>query len=210
MTGGPIVLESVRIARKGWTLAEGEGRRWLLRKGTSERLGLGAGSIVEVSGMDRIAIGEQLPAARSDAEKYAVRAAHTCVQLRDYLRRRGYLPDVIEEISRWAEESGLVDDRRYAEAFLLNHSDRSPMGNHRIRMELGRRGIDPSIVGELLEDRDMDGLRRIAIDEVRRRYGGLEREKALRRAAGYLSRRGFPFGTVRRILDEALGTGEDD
>lgn len=209
MTRGPLVLESVRTARKGWILAEGEGHRWLLRVETSERLGLVRGSLVEASRMDGIAGEEQLPEARSDAERYTARAEHTRRQLMEYLRRRGYLPDVVEEVSSWAEGSGLVDDRRYAEAFLLSHSERSPMGDHRIRMELRKRGVDPSIVAGLLEERDLEGLHGVVVDEVRRRYGGLDREKAMRRASGYLSRRGFPFETVRRLLDEALGNCED-
>lgn len=210
MSSGPVVLDSVRTVRKGWVLAEGDGHLWLLTGETAKMEGIRGGMTVDPVEMDRLAAADQFPAARSDAGRYVSRTEHTSAQMKDYLRRRKYLPQVVEEVSSWAVESGLISDRRYTEVFVSSHTDRSPMGNYRLKMELRRRGVDESTVSQVLGERDEEELFELLLEEVRTRYAGLERERALRRASGYLMRRGFGFDLVRRVLDEAIGDGGDD
>lgn len=162
--------------------------------------------------MDRLAHREQLPRARSDAQRYISAAEHTMKQLRSYLERRSYLAAVASEICGWAADTGLVNDMRYAEVFVRSHSLRSPMGNFRIRMELRRRGVPSDIIEEVLSGRDEEQLRETLASEIRGKYGNMEHERAYRRASGYLRRRGFGFDLVRRVLEEALdssGGGAD-
>ncbi len=209
MESSPVLLESIEKIRRGWLLATAGSRSWLLTEETAVKMGLRSGSAVVPAEMDRVACTEQLPRARSDAERYLSMAEHTAVQLRTYLGGRKYHSGVIGEILDWALETGLVDDRRYAEAFVRSHSKRSPMGNFRLRMELVKRGVPSDAVEEVLSDREEDGLYRDLLKEVRGRYAGMERQKALRRASGYLRRRGFDFDLVRRVLEEALGSTEE-
>lgn len=167
------------------------------------------GSIVDTVEIEKAAFREQLPFARSDTEKYLSLSERTMNQLRSYLIGRKYLESVADDILRWAEHCGLVDDRRYASVFIRSHSRNSPMGNFRLRMELRKRGISNSITDEVLSERDEGDLYRILVKTVKNKYGYLERQTGLRRAMGYLQRRGFQHDLISRIIDEAFRNSEE-
>ncbi len=170
---------------------------------------LHTGAIVEPGEIDEAAFREQLPFARSDAEKYLSFSERTMLQLRSYLIGRQYLERVADEMLQWACRCGLVDDRRYASIFVRSHSDNSPMGNFRIRMELAKRGISESIMDDVLAERDEHDLHRILVKTVKNRYGCLERQKGMRRAKGYLQRRGFQYDLIDRVMDEVFRDSEE-
>lgn len=206
MENNRIPVSGIEKSRRGWVLVRAAGRSWLLPEKEADRQGIRPGRPVLASEMDRMAHREQLPRARSDAQRYISAGEHTAEQLRSYLERRSYHSTVVNDICKWAEDTGLVDDMRYAEIFVRSHSQRSPMGDFRIGMELRRRGVSSEIVEGVLSGRDEDDLRSTLVREIRVKYGNLEHEKALRRASGYLRRRGFRFDLVRSVLEEALGS----
>ncbi len=204
-----VVLDEVEKSGRGWVKAKAPGHSWLVTVETAGRLGLESGLEVDVGSMNRVAEEEQLPRARDVTVSYLARAGHSRMQLEAYLSGKGYLPQVIAEVLDWAENLGLVDDRRYAGAFVESHTNRSPMGRYRLRMELIRRGIAPDIVSEILEGREDRDLFDRLVKEVRKKYGGMERRKALRRASSYMRRRGFGFDLASRVLEEIFGDGGD-
>ena len=167
-------------------------------------MGLHPDSIVNTVEIRETAIRVQTPAARSDTERFLSRYEHTEHQLMSYLYARKYHERVIDDTLEWAERNGLVDDKRYASIYIRSHSDSSPMGNFRIRMELGKRGIPESITDGLLADRDESDLQKILVKTVKEKYGHLEKKAALRRAMGYLRRRGFRYDLIGTVVDLAL------
>ncbi len=170
---------------------------------------LHTGSIVDTVEIEETAFSEQISAARIDAEKFLSRSEHTMHQLRSYLIRRKYLERVADDLLLWAERCSLVDDRRYASVFIRSHSRNSPMGNFRIRMELRKRGIPDSITDEALSERDEVDLYRTLVKTVNNKYGYLERQTGLRRATGYLQRRGFQHDLISRVIDDAFRNSEE-
>jgi len=167
-------------------------------------MGLHTDSIVNTVEIRETAIRVQTPAARSDTERFLSRYEHTEHQLMSYLLARKYLKRVIDDTLEWAERNGLVDDKRYASIYIRSHSDNSPMGNFRIRMELGKRGIPESIIDGLLADREESDLQKILIRTVKQKYGHLEKKTALRRAMAYLRRRGFHYDLISTVVNLAL------
>lgn len=212
MENNRIPVSDIGKVRRGWVLVRADGRSWLLPEKEVDRQDIRPGRPVMPTEMDRLAHREQLPRARSDAERYISAGEHTLKQLRSYLERRSYHSSVVSDICRWATETGLVNDRRYAEVFVRSHSLRSPMGNFRIRMDLRRRGVPSDVIEEVLSGRDEEHLHATLVSEIEGKYGNMEHERAFRRASGYLRRRGFSFDLVRRVLEEALdssGGGAD-
>lgn len=182
---------------------------WLLPEKCIAAMELYPDSIVDPAVIRETALREQSPAARNDTERFLSRSEHTMHQLRSYLTKRKYLEKVASDTLKWAERNGLVDDRRYASIYIRSHSHNSPMGNFRIRMELKKRGISDSITDELLSEREESDLYRILVKTIAEKYGHLEKEKALRRAMGYMQRRGFPFELIGRVVSEALRNPEE-
>ncbi|MCK4807799.1 MAG: RecX family transcriptional regulator, partial [Candidatus Aegiribacteria sp.] len=133
----------------------------------------------------------------------------TLHQLRSYLIGRKYLERVVDDMLLWAERCGLVDDKRFASIYIRSHSRNSPMGNFRIRMELKKRGIPDSIIDEVLSERDEGDLYRILVKTTKNKYGYLEKQTGLRRARGYLQRRGFQYDLISRVMDEVFRDSEE-
>ena len=177
---------------------------WMLREKSVSEFSLNPGSKADRLEIEKIAFRDQKPAARSDAERYLAGSEHTVRQLEAYLLRRRYIDDVIEEILSWAKRCGLVDDRRYATEFVRSHSEQSPMGNYRMRIELRKRGVSEQITDDILTLREESDLRESLVKKVYEKYGRLDREKGMRRAAGYLQRRGFQHDLIRGILTEVF------
>jgi len=204
MGNSPVLVDGIEETRKGWVLVVSSRGSWLLRERVVNELGLREGSSLVPAEMDELASKQQMSAARRDLQRYLAGAEHTREQLRHYLEGRLYHTGVIDDLIEWAVDTGLVDDLRYAEAFIRSHSGRSPMGNFRMRLELGKRGVPSEITDELLSERDEEELFGDLVREVRSKYGRLERTRAFRRASGYLQRRGFAYDLVRRVLGSAL------
>ncbi|MFO8183125.1 MAG: RecX family transcriptional regulator [Candidatus Aegiribacteria sp.] len=206
MGNNRVPVTDIEKVRKGWVLVRATEGSWLLPERAVDSAGIRPGLPVLPAEMDGLARREQLPRAGSDAQRYISAGERTMKQLRSYLERRGYHSAVVSDISGWATDTGLVNDRRYAEIFVSSHSRRSPMGNFRIRMELLERGVPSNVVEEILAGRDEEELHSVLVREIEGKYGNMEHQRAFRRASGYLRRRGFSFDLVRRVLEEALGS----
>ncbi len=150
------------------------------------------------------AIGKyQGPSARNDTGRYLEKSEHTAFQLHGYLLSRGYDPAVADDIVAWACEYGYIDDLRYARLYIRSHTDRSPMSTRRLKAELRKRGIGNSVIEEAVTGREDEQLFDDLVAQVRKKYGSLDRDTAWRRAAGWLSRRGFESSFTYRVLQEA-------
>jgi regulatory protein len=166
--------------------------------------GISPDSEVSVAALEE-AIGKyQRPFARNDAGRYLEKSEHTAFQLQVYLLSRGYEPTVAGDVVAWAREYGYIDDLRYAKLYIRSHTDRSPMGISRLKAELRKRGIGGSIIDEAVTGREDGQLFDDLVVMVRKKYGSLNRDTAWRRAAGWLSRRGFESAFMYRVLREAI------
>jgi regulatory protein len=181
----------------------------MLAEGPALPLGVRIGGNADPADLEVLASECQTPAARRDALRYLSGAEHTMGQLSGYLAGRGYSTAVLEAVVAWAGERGFVDDGRFASVFLDSHTGHSPLGSRRIRQELRKRGVPEAAVDAVLEERDDASLFDTLVETVRRKYGRLPREAAFRRAAGFLSRRGFSAGLSFRVLAKALGDGDE-
>jgi len=194
--------------RKGWVRVETGHGSWMLSEGAVSGLGPVVGDDADPEELSALSVECQTPAARMDAVRHLSRAEHTMGQLSRYLAGRGYSAGVIEAVVRWAGERGIVDDGRFASVFLDSHTAHSPLGARRIRQELRKRGVPEAAVTAALEQRDDASLFDSLVETVRRKYGRLPKDAAFRRAAGYLTRRGFSTELAFRVLAKALdGSG---
>ncbi|MSS70341.1 MAG: regulatory protein RecX [Candidatus Latescibacteria bacterium] len=117
------------------------------------------------------------------------------------LRKRLFSPQAIEGAVGALERLGLLDDRAFARKWVEHRQTARPTGRQGLERELRDRWVAPDVVAEILDemlaDRDPEAE---ALDLLRTRvvrYRGLEREKALGRMYGLLSRRGFNAEVAR-------------
>jgi regulatory protein len=170
------------------------------------RLGLSAGVEADPAFVREFAEASQKAAIEDDMARYLAGAERTSSRLRSYLKRRRFLPTLVEEAVERASRLGWVDDSRYASMTVRSRPGR---GRARLIADLVARGVSRETAAAAAtgidEDVELDSL----LPLIARRYSGLEKETALRRATGFLVRRGFQAGKAWRAARKALGAGKD-
>ncbi|HSI20810.1 MAG TPA: regulatory protein RecX [Verrucomicrobiae bacterium] len=125
------------------------------------------------------------------------------------LLRRQVPEEERQEIITSLTEAGLLDDVRLARAWVNDRDRFQPRGAIVLRQELMKKGIAKEIIDQTLRHRlereeepiDEYGQALQVAEPKMRLYARLDPETRRRRLGGFLLRRGFSLGTVRRILD---------
>jgi len=140
-------------------------------------------------------------------------AVYRLLARRDHARRelaikleRRFEPGVVGTVLAGLVERGLLDDHRFALAFARELERREPCGERLIRMKLGRRGVEPAVIGEVLAEMSLneEELVEEAAQSKLPSLAGLDREAAARRLLSHLERRGFRPELVRGTTLRAL------
>jgi regulatory protein len=144
--------------------------------------------------------------------RFALEAAVRLLEVRDRssaeitqrLQSQGYSQEAVEEAVTKLKNAGYLDDRRFAQAFLMRIGRK--YGAIRIRQELRRKGIAQEYIDELLLEQDRDETLETAVKLARHALHGKAKnpQARYRRAYAALARRGFPPDTVRKALEISL------
>lgn len=132
------------------------------------------------------------------------RREHSRAELAAKLSARGWSEADVAHALDGLESAGLLSDRRFAESFVAERAARG-QGPARIRHELRRRGVAPSLGEELVAGR-AEAWREGALAARRKRFGSARPQSYEERArqARFLERRGFEAEQIRYALE----TGE--
>ncbi len=139
--------------------------------------------------------------ARNDVQRFLSFSERSSGQLRKKVVSLGFSDAVADSTVNWAIKYSMVDDIRFCSIFISSRT----MGTIRLKKELLKRGVAPNIVEEAISSVSEKDSTEELVKQVSRRYGHLEDyETARRRAAGWLSRRGFSSEVSYKVLKEAL------
>lgn len=132
-------------------------------------------------------------------------------ELRSRLRKKGYRPDIIDEVLARLSATGLQSDQRFAERYAEGAVTRG-IGSSRIRMGLSSKGVDRELAASTAAEKpEAEEERARALARQRAaRMSSLEPAVRVRRLLGLLARRGFPADVCRRVATEAGGGFDDD
>lgn len=122
-------------------------------------------------------------------------------ELRDRLAKKGFPGEILEGAMERLKESGVIDDRRLAEAFARNAAESGALGLRGVRASLMKRRVPRDVVEDSLSGVEEDPAGAAAL--VRKRMGrlaGLPAETVRRRLRAFLSRRGFSLETIREAM----------
>ena len=100
-----------------------------------------------------------------------------------------------------AQVEELIDDLRFAQAWVENRSELSPRGRRALGYELRQKHIDSAIIDETLQDFDEEPLALAAGRKRAQRLSSSDRQEFRRKLSRFLARRGFSYGTVSPIVD---------
>ena len=113
-------------------------------------------------------------------------------EVRSYLTKKGYLPEVGDYVVEKLREYGFINDEEYAEAYTESAAKRK--GNRRIRMELKGKGLsDEAIEGALTgldPEQELETAKAILEKYMR---GKNPDKESLQKAYRYLLGKGFDY-----------------
>lgn len=129
-------------------------------------------------------------------------------ELLDALARRRFPEEVAREVVDGLEREGLVDDERFARAWVESRGRTKGLAQSVLRLELRRKGIADDIVDAVMADVDPDSERQAAHRLVQRKLRsvqGLDQSVQVRRLTSMLARKGYApqvaFDVVREELE---------
>ncbi|MDQ0821889.1 regulatory protein [Arthrobacter sp. V4I6] len=133
------------------------------------------------------------------------------LQLARKLAERNVPEDVAEAVLDRFEEVRLVDDAEFADMWVRGRSQSRKLAKGALRRELADKGIDPEVAAvalEQLSDEDEEAAARELVERKLRGATGLGdrelRDKATRRLASMLARKGYQPSQAFRIVGEVL------
>ena len=155
-------------------------------------------------------------AQRADAYEAALNSLDLCARTREELRRsllaRGFVSGAVEATLDRLADSGLVDDRRYAER-AVEVSAARPVGVYAVRRKLRAKGVaeeDAEAALGALDDEQQAQAAQAAARSLLRRYAQLPAREGRAKLSQALARRGFSWEAVRAAVDKVWEADEWD
>ena len=132
------------------------------------------------------------------------------VEVRRRLTGAGYKPGLVEGAIERLLELGMLDDQAFAEAWIASRDRARPRGERVLRQELLQKGIDQSLIDELLEERrtgeegeatepDLAAARRLLERNARSLARVADPRQRRARAYALLARNGFDPDVCRDV-----------
>lgn len=121
------------------------------------------------------------------------------------LQQREFSPESIQQTLERLQREGYLNDASFGQQWVANRQHFRPRSERALRYELRRKGMDATVIDEVLEQAeiDEDAAAWAAIETKVARWAGLERGQFSQKAGGFLARRGFGHGVARRVIERA-------
>lgn len=124
-------------------------------------------------------------------------------EMRERLRRRGFLPEQIDAAIHKLKEQNLLDDMAFARFWKENRESFSPRSRRLTGRELRQKGVAQAVVDQVVAGIDEnDSAYQAAISRMRR-LTGLSYEDFRKKLSGYLQRRGFGYAVINQAVKRA-------
>lgn len=111
---------------------------------------------------------------------------------------------LVEQTIRRLKKANLINDEAFVRAFIKTREILKPKGKKALFLELRQKGIDKALINQILENEYNEEkelfLAKKAAESRIKRYKDLPRDKFEQKIVGFLLRRGFSWGTVRKII----------
>jgi regulatory protein len=123
-----------------------------------------------------------------------------------FLRGKAFPQEATAEAVERLEQAGYLDDAAFARFWVQDREQFKPRSQHALRYELRQKGVSDETIAQALGQLDDEAAAWRAIASRLPRWAGLPREELRQKVAGYLSRRGFDYGTIAVILKQVYQT----
>lgn len=145
-------------------------------------------------------------AAYQKALRFISHRERTEAEIQQYLKEQRLPEEITGEVVERLRQSGLVNDQRFAQAWVENRSEFRPRSRRALAYELRQKGVDPDSIQEALDGVEDSALAYEAALKQARKFELLDWPEFRQKMYAFLARRGFSYGTaaevVSRVWDE--------
>ena len=138
-------------------------------------------------------------------------------EVRNYLLRKGRIGEIeksdtektqyeksVEKVVQKLKNLDQINDKEFASWLVEQRKRFRPRGNRLIKAELAQKGIDKDIINEIAEENNQESEEELAIKAAQKKYTSykkLNTNEFRTRLGQYLARRGFDWGTIKKVVD---------
>lgn len=129
--------------------------------------------------------------------------------LKDYLKKKGFSPDVVKGTLDKLKEYALVDDEKFAK----NYADSllARLGKRVVAQKLRQKGVSQDIVQQVLADVDDEEEFEKAVILVRKFVKNRQKDpKIKQKCLAHLIYKGYDYSVAQKASQMAWGEGEED
>ncbi len=148
---------------------------------------------------------------------YRMRTKHELVQR---LKQKQFPKDIIDRVMDKLDGLGLIDDSRFADAYISSKISSKPVGKRVLEVKLREKGIRKDIVSKAIssvcEDEAQLELASRAVGTKMRSLRRFDPVKRKEKLIAFLARRGFDWSIIKKVVSATLpderspGNGESD
>lgn len=121
-------------------------------------------------------------------------------ELRDYLKRKEYSPEITEHTIEWLKEYGYCNDYRFADAWVRNRRLLKATSERKLRQELQQKRVSGEVIDDALNDDETDE-RQVLRDLIERKRRQTKYQDKLK-LMQYLSRQGFNYDDIKSAMQD--------
>jgi regulatory protein len=163
--------------------------------------GLREGAELSQEELDRVRVAGEKPVAMGRALNLLGYRARSEAEIRDRLKRYGYIRETTDAVVLRLQELGYLDDAAFARLKARQKARR--YGPRRVSLELKKSGVRETLAREVVQE---EFAGRSEVGEARsaaaRRYNGRGSDAEARRVYGFLVRRGYSAEVCAQVARE--------
>lgn len=145
---------------------------------------------------------DTLEVAYQRALKFIGYRMRSVAEVKDKLKEYGFAEEEMAEVIDRLRRNGLINDERFAEAWVENRVEFRPRSRRALSFELRQKGVPEEVIDETLENTISDEeLAYLAAIKQARKYKDLEWPDFRRKMGAYLARRGFAYNIISPAMD---------
>jgi regulatory protein len=176
------------------------------------RSGLRKGDSLTGEELDGIRASQESSLARNRALKLLSGRLRSEAELRTDLLEHEFHPATVESVIEQLRQVRMLDDRRFARAFVHDARMRRALGRILLQLELRRKGVPEQVIREVLDAAAQDEEEAVAFEaasKLLKRYRSSRKQsptdRQRNRAAQFLGRRGFDWQTITAVMNRLFG-----
>lgn len=123
-------------------------------------------------------------------------------EVKSRLRQAGFGEGVIPQVIERLESVGLVSDSDFARTWVENRCTFRPRSKRVLVLELHQKGVAEKEIQSAIRDLDEAALATQTAEKYASRCKGLPFDEFRKKMFGYLTRRGFVYGTTSEVIQK--------